>query len=167
MNEMELNPEEAIDLHLQRLQRLWTFFLLLPLAYLGLCVLIDRIYLQPRHPDGLWPSSVDSFQTWLTVCAIAVGITQIVLLVILRQFKRRLYNSRGSIDTFIKTLTWRQWISASCCDTVSFIGLVLFLLNADLRMMLIFGMASYLFYAQIHPFSGLGEIFIQKSGGDS
>jgi hypothetical protein len=143
---------EEADTAIRRLQWLWLGMLFLPLAYLIACVLLGKwLFNDPEGPRGFLSLSPGGMKTLIALGVIAVALGEALLLYFRRRSDHLLDEAAEDIERFGALLQRRLLFLGAVCDTVSFLGLIGFLLTGDLRAMFALGAASYFLYIQAYP----------------
>ena len=150
MENMSANPREAALRAIRTLQRYWLAALCLPVAYVLVCAATQRYVFDSGDSRGFFPQGEESALILLVFFAILAMLAQVLVLVLKQRFATWLDESAEEIGEFIRILRRRFLILGTICDTVSGLGLIYFLLNGDMRVMLGLGAASYVLYAQIY-----------------
>jgi F0F1-type ATP synthase membrane subunit c/vacuolar-type H+-ATPase subunit K len=142
---------EDIRPELQRLKRFWALCICLPLLYLIICIIINKYVFLKSDVPGFVPLSQDTYRVILILFATIIISGQIAILLLKTIFARSLKGLVENATAFAELLRRQMLILAVICDTVAILGLVLFLLNGDLRTMFFSGIIALVYYAQIYP----------------
>ncbi len=145
------NLFEEIQPELHRLKRFWIFCICLPVFYLIICIIIDNYVFQKNYTQGFKPLSQNTYQVVLVVFAVIIFSGQILILWLKMIFTQRLKRFLDNATAFGQHLRRQMLVLAAVCDIVAFLGLVLFLINGDLRTMFFSGIIALVYYAQIYP----------------
>jgi hypothetical protein len=143
----ELRPENE----LARLRTLWYFYLLSPVAYLIIALVIDYNVFKPNNQRGFVALSAETYRLVLLALG-ALGLAAEPLIVWLKAwYEKRILDALDDPSLFRKRLTLRTLVLAGICDVVAILGLLLFLLRGDIRTVFFFGILSLIYYAQVYP----------------
>jgi len=154
-------------------RRFWMFGISSPLIYLIICLVIDRWVFLRRPTSGFWPMSPDVFTVVFGVLAtLAVLSMPILHLLRTRWVMRSLKdkkpgaggNGRQPEDEPPPDPDHTDWIRGRrflflfmACDFVAVVGLILFLLQGRMSVMLFFGVVALFDYAIAYPGRVTGE----------
>lgn len=145
-----LERSEALILF-HRTQWLWRFCLCLPFFYLGIAWLVERIWFLPTSRAGFWPLTPAARGGLLILFGgVAVG-TQAAVALVHRSFAGKLEAPDLSPKRMAELYWKRTLYLAACADTVSGLGLIVFLLIGHWTALAAFCGYSYLIYAQAYP----------------
>ena len=145
------NLFEEIQPELYRLKRFWIFCICLPIFYLIICIIIDNYVFLKHDIQGFKPLSQKTSRVVLIVFALIIFSGQIMLLWVKMIFTQRLKRFLDNAAAFGQQLRRQLLVLSAVCDVVAFLGLVLFLINGDLRTMFFSGIIALFYYAQIYP----------------
>ncbi|MCX7015043.1 MAG: hypothetical protein NTW86_21230 [Candidatus Sumerlaeota bacterium] len=167
MDAYEERRREAVQLALRQLQFYWYGMLCLPLVYLLVCVGVRNWWFLPRNRVGLYPLAGEEEMTVIVVFGLLAGLGQALLLHLRGRFGAWLDEAAANAAEFVRLLRRRLLVLGAICDGVSFLGLLYFLMDGDLRGMLAFGVLSYILYAEIYPHDRLADkLKPSAAGGD-
>jgi len=142
--------EEANDV-VRRLQGYWMGMLVLPLLYLLACLAIGKYWFDRKGIDGLSPLSRDGAIVFWTVLGIAALTGSCLILNLEERFSQWLDEAADDPLEFFRLLSRRLLILGAICDVVSFLGVIYFLVDANIMPMAATGAYGYMLYAQIYP----------------
>jgi len=145
------NLFEEIQPELYRLKQFWIFCICLPVFYLIICIIIDNYVFLKHDIQGFKPLSQKTYRVVLIVFAVIIFSGQVMLLWLKMIFTQRLKRFLDNATAFGQQLRRQLLVLAAVCDIVAFLGLVLFLINGDLRTMFFSGIIALLYYTQIYP----------------
>jgi hypothetical protein len=143
----ELHPENE----LARLRTLWYFYLLSPVAYLIIALVIDYNVFKPNNQHGFIALSVQTYRLVLLALGAFGLATEPLILSLKAWYEKRISDALNDLPLFRKRLTMRTMVLAGICDIVAILGLLLFLLRGDIRTVFFFGILSLVYYAQAYP----------------
>jgi hypothetical protein len=153
MTESERKPNRDdinVKAELARLRTLWLFYLLSPLIYLIVALVIDYYIYKPNNRSFVVLS--DSTYRLLLLASGALGLAAEILILRFKPwFEKRILNALQDPALFRKRLTMRTFILAGICDLVALLGLLLFLVRGDIRAVFCFGLLALIYYAQVYP----------------
>ena len=154
--------ETYLAVQVKRIRGLWRICLCLPMAYLFVCAAVNYYYFIPRSQIGIYPLSQSTYElAFFSGLIVALGI-EAAIFMLRRDTKAYLVARAHSPRELIESYRWRFFIMAALCDTVSFIGVILFLLNGTLKAVFIFGLLALICYAQIHPSTRLARAALEE-----
>jgi len=151
------DPRQQAEHAIRTLQRYWRGVLCLPVVYILICAAIQRYVFTPRERNGFLPLAPDSAIVLLAFFAVLTGCGQSLIWTLKSRFETWLDESAGEVEEFVRILRRRFFFLGTICDTISGLGLIYFLLMGDMRVMLGFGAASYVLYAQIYTHERLAR----------
>lgn len=143
-------PRDAVWEALRRYQFFWYSMLSLPIVYLLICLGIRQWWFGPDQHGAIEPSPRTA-KTILYGFGVLALMAQVAMLVLRQTYAVRLQGAQRDNRHLIQLLWKRLVFQGLFCDTVSLLGLVYYILTGDLLGMFIFGVVSYLLYAQIQP----------------
>jgi len=131
---------------------LWLMALTSPLIYLVICIVIDRTVFAGRAAKGFFPLSESLYAGlfgFLAVLAVA-GVFSVYAL--LKNWAARVAEDPAdSGEGTLSRRTRRYFVIFAICDTIALCGLILFLIQGDIRAMVFFGIAAMVGYAAAYP----------------
>ncbi len=145
------NLFEEIQPELYRLKQFWILCICLPVFYLIICIIIDNYVFLKHDIQGFKPLSQKTYRVVLIVFTVIIFSGQVMLLWLKMIFTQRLKRFLDNATAFGQQLRRQLLVLAAVCDIVAFLGLVLFLINGDLRTMFFSGIIALFYYAQIYP----------------
>ena len=101
--------------------------------------------------QGFRPLSQKTYGVVLIIFAVIIFFGQIMILWLKMIFAQRLKRLHDNATAFAQLLRKQLLVLAVICDTVAIMGLILFLINGDLRTMFFSGLIALVYYAQIYP----------------
>lgn len=144
-------PYEDAQTIIRRARRLWLVCLGLPFVYLGVGLLVKQYFFTVKYPAGFFPLNRAQFWTVLDAFIALALCAELAILLVRHFFKKKLAIVR-LIQGRAAELYWRRTrYLAACCDFVSILGLIFFLLTASGPALIGFCVFSYLLYAQSYP----------------
>lgn len=146
-----LNLFEEIQPELHRLKQFWIICICLPVFYLIICVIINDYVFLKYGMQGFKPLTQKTYRIVLIVFAVIISSAQIVILWLKMIFAQKLRRLADTASAFGQQLRRNLLVLAAVCDIVAFLGLVLFLINGDLRTIFFSGIIALVYYAQIYP----------------
>ncbi|MFW5870584.1 MAG: hypothetical protein ACOCVL_02850 [Candidatus Sumerlaeota bacterium] len=129
-------------------QWLWKACLGFPFLYLLIAWGLEKAFFQGY---GFWPLHSETYMKVLAGFIAAAVTMQVILFFIHRHFTQKILDYRLRPHVMATALWRRTMYGAMCGDTVSALGLVLFLFNADWSALIFFCLGSYVLYGQITP----------------
>jgi hypothetical protein len=149
--EEQSHPKNALETELSRLRTFWYFYILSPVVYLIIALIIDHYVFDPKGSRGFVTLS-DSMYRYLLLMLGALGVSaQILILRLKPWFARRVREAFEDSFLLRRRLTTHTLILAGICDVVAILGLLLFILRGDIRTVFVFGLLSLIYYAQVYP----------------
>ncbi|MBN1868511.1 hypothetical protein JW916_14610 [Candidatus Sumerlaeota bacterium] len=147
------DPTEPI----RRARLLWHLCLVLPFVYIGIAEIVDRFLFAPNNGLGLWPMRSDSYDWTIRILIALVVAIQVGVVVLHLVFARRIRICSLIPARAARLYWWRTAAVAACGDTVTFFGLIVFLLSARWPPLLGCCIYAYIVYAQAYPRAHLVE----------
>ncbi len=145
------DPESDTSIHeyIRMAHRLWTACLFFPFIYVTIAWILEVTLF---HGYGFWPIIDDRKYVKIIIGFVAAAAAmQIVLLLVRRHYTSKMRDYRLRPRLMAHALWKRTMYGIMCGDTVSGLGLLLFMFNADWNLLIYFCFASYIIYAQITP----------------
>lgn len=142
---------EKSKMHLKWFRRFWVICLCIVPLYLIICVLVREYILYPRAMSGFLSLSGQIYQLVQVVFFASALLAYPTILMIKRIYWRELARYTSSPQRVMTRFRDGLFILAIICDTVAILGLLIFLFNGQLIMMIAFGLLALFYYAHIYP----------------
>ena len=142
-----LPPEEALHSMVRALTNRWRLFIMLPMIYLAVGLMIQEFWLT----EGLLPVPAAGYFVLLFLAGFLVIVLWRLLPVMERRQLAELVELRQEPEKFFRRAREQQLLRFSVCDIAAAPGIVLFLMQADPVPLLIFCFVSMTFYLRAHP----------------
>lgn len=150
MEEKPILNRDEVNEAIRRFQMVWYFMLSLPIVYLLVCIGIREVFFEDGQRGFLAPTPRTE-RVLLTSFIVLTCCAQVALVFLKQFFNRRIGDNWSNYGHVVLLLWKRLFYTGMICDTVSFLGLLYYILLGDLRVMFVFGIVSYLLYGQIMP----------------
>jgi hypothetical protein len=141
--------DSSIHEYIRMARRLWVACLFFPFGYVIIAWLLEVTVFDGY---GFWPISDDRKYMKVVLGFVAAAVCmQFVLMFVRHHYTRKMHDFRLRPRYMAHALWQRTMYGIMCGDTVSGLGLVLFLFNGDWNYLIYFCLGSYIIYAQISP----------------